>query len=138
MAPIGGLYSAFGALLLLVLLVSICRKQWLAIVVLGVLHFSILSLRFIGEPSMALLGTAAIAAIIVICISRFGLLAMVSFQVVFTLSFHSAITANVSRWYFVYTVFTAIFLVAIAIYGFYTSLAKQPLAAGKFLRELDG
>ncbi|CAN5434612.1 hypothetical protein BH20ACI1_BH20ACI1_15930 [soil metagenome] len=134
----GGIFMAFGLLLLLVLLVTIFRKQWLAKAVFWTLNFSILGLAF-GSAGhwTGWISTALIASIIIFCIGRFGLLAMVSFQVFFELSFHNAISANVSNWYFGNTIFAAIIILGLAIYGYYTSLAGQTVFQGNVLKEMD-
>jgi len=137
-ASVGGIFLAFVPLLLLILLVTIFKKQWLATAVLWTLYFMILGLAFAsGGLWIAWLWTGLIATIIVVCISRFGLLAMVSFQFFFTLSFHNAISANVSSWYFGNTIFAAVVLLGLAIYGFYTSLAGQKIFEGKFLKDVE-
>jgi serine/threonine-protein kinase len=136
MASVGGIFSAFAPLLLLILLVTIFRKQWLATAVLWTLYFLILGLAFAsGGHWIAWLWTGSIATIIVVCVSRFGLLALISFQFFFTLSFHNAITANFSSWYFGNTIFAAVVILGLAIYGFYTSLAGQPVFSGKLFEE---
>jgi serine/threonine-protein kinase len=131
------IFPAFFVLLFLVLLVTIFRKQWLATAVFWALNFLILFLAFGGEEGQAyhVFFTALIPTLVVVCIARFGLLAMVSFMVFFHLSFHNAITANVSNWYFGNTIFSAVVLLGLAIYGFYTSLAGQPLLKGKLLED---
>ena len=82
-----------------------------------------------------MLGAALIATITVVCVARFGLLAMISRAVFFELSFHNAITSDFSSWYFGNTIFAAVVLFGLAIYGFYTSLAGQPLLKGKLLED---
>ena len=138
MTSVGGLFSAFGTLLLLILLVTIFRKQWLATVVFWTLLFLVLGLAFASRSGhlLAWLFPALIAAVVVVCISRFGLLAMVSFQVFFELSFHNALTANPSSWYFGNTIFAAFIIVGLAIYGFYTSLAGQKIFEANFLKDV--
>lgn len=131
-----GVFSAFFFLLLLILLVTIFRKQWLATAVFWILLFSVESLAFRrGAHWTDLLGSALIASVTVVCVARFGLLAIVSRAVFFELSFHNAITADFSSWYFGNTVFAAVVLFGLAIYGFYTSLAGQPLFKGKLLQD---
>ncbi|MBA3694409.1 MAG: hypothetical protein H0W77_13400, partial [Acidobacteria bacterium] len=138
MSSVGGIFIAFGMLLFLVLLVTIFRKQWLAKAVFWTLNFSIIGLAFGSQGHWTgLVATALIATIIIVCIGRFGLLAMVSFQVFFELSFHNAITANVSSWYFGNTIFAAVVLLGLAIYGFYTSLAGQKIFEAKFLKDVE-
>ncbi len=138
MAPVSGIILAFGPLLFLVLLVTILRKQWLAIAAFWTVYFSVLGLAFAGAGDWTgWLGVALIATIIVVCISRFGLLAMVSFQIFFTLTLHNPITANFSSWYFGNTIFAAVVLLGLAIYGFYTSLAGQKIFQAKFLKDVE-
>jgi hypothetical protein len=136
----GAIFPAFFALLFLVLLVTIFRKQWLATAVFWTLMFLILFLAFAGEEAQAyyVFFTALIPTLVVVCIARFGLLAMVSFMVFFHLSFHNAITANVSSWYFGNTIFVAVVLLGLAIYGFYTSLAGQKIFETTFLMDAEG
>ncbi|MFN2454966.1 MAG: hypothetical protein ABR577_12165 [Pyrinomonadaceae bacterium] len=139
MTSVDGIFSAFAPLLFLVLLVTIFRKQWLATIVFWTLIFLLIGLAFAGAaPLFFWLGPALVATLIVVCISRFGLLAMVSFQVFFTLTFHNPISANFSRWYFGNTIFAAVVLLGLAIYGFYTSLAGQKIFEAKFLEDADG
>ncbi len=134
MTPGNAILQAFATLLLLVLLVAIFRKQWLAIAALWTVNFLILGLFFAsGGGWVAWLGTSSIATLSVVCVSRFGLLAMISFHTFFYLSFPNAITANVSSWYFGNTIFAAVVLLGLAIYGFYISLAGQKIFEGKLL-----
>ncbi len=138
MAPVSGILFAFAPLLFLILLVTIFRKQWLATVVFWTLYFLILGLSFASRGHWtAWLGPALIATIMVVCISRFGLLAMVSFHVFFTLTLHNPITANFSSWYFGNTIFAAVVIIGLAIYGFYTSLAGQKIFEAKFLKDVE-
>ncbi len=62
---------------------------------------------------------------------------MISFHTFFHISFHDAITANVSSWYFGNAIFSAVVLLGLAIYGFYTSLAGQKIFEAKFLKDVD-
>ena len=125
-------------MLFLVLLVTIFRKQWLAKAVFGTLNFSIIVLAFGSQGHWTgWIGTALIATIIIFCIGRFGLLAMISFQVFFDLSFHNALSANISSWYFGNTIFSAVVILGLAIYGFYTSTAGQKVFEAKFLKDVE-
>jgi len=129
-------FAAFFLLLLLILLVTIFRKQWLATAVLWILLFSVTGLTFGGGGRWAdLLGVALITTIAVVGLARFGLLAMISRAVFFELSFLNAITDDFSSWYFGNTIFAVVVLFGLAIYGFYTSLAGQPLLKGKLLED---
>jgi hypothetical protein len=131
-----GVFSAFFFLLLLILLVTLFRKQWLATAVFWILLVSVESLAFRrGAHWTGLLGTALISTITIVGIARFGLVAMISRAVFFELSFHNAITSDFSSWYFGNTIFAAVVLFGLAIYGFYTSLAGQPFFKSKLLED---
>lgn len=131
-----GVFAAFFLLLLLILLVTIFRKQWLATAVFWILIFSVEGLAFGGGgPWTGLLGTALISTITVVGIARFGLLAMISRSIFFELSFHNAITSDFSIWYFGNTIFAAVVLFGLAIYGFYISIAGQKLFQRTLLEE---
>ena len=102
------------------------------------MSFLIMGLAFAsGGHWTGWLGPALIAAIIVICIARFGLLATISFYVFFFLTFSNPITANVSSWYFGNTIFAAVVLLGLAVYGFYTSLAGEKIFEGSFLKDVE-
>ncbi len=129
-------FASLFFLLLLVLLVIVFRKQWLAATVFWILVLSITGLAFgTGVPWADWLGSALIATITVVGIARFGLLAMISRAVFFGLSLHNPITSDFTSWYFGNTIFAAVVLFGLAIYGFYTSLAGQPLLKGKLLED---
>ena len=131
-----GVFVSFFFLLLLILLVTLFRKQWLATAVFWILLFSVESLAFgRGAHWTGLLGMALISTITIVGIARFGLLAMISRSLFFELGFHNAITSDFSSWYFGNTIFSAVVLFSLAIYGFYTSLAGQPLLKGKLLED---
>ncbi len=132
------IFIALFGLLFLVLLVTIFRKQWLAMFVFWAIYFLINGLFFAsGSHWLFWLAPALIGVINVVCIARFGLLATISFYVFFFLTFHNPITANVSSWYFGNTIFAAVVLLGLAIYGFYTSLAGQRVLEAKFLKDVE-
>ncbi len=129
-------FSAFFFLLLLILLVTIFRKQWLATAVFGILLLLVQALAFgRGAHWAGLLGTALISAIVVVGVARFGLLAAISRAVFFELSLHNPITSDFSSWYFGNTIFAAVVLFGLAIYGFYVSVAGQKLFQRTLLEE---
>ena len=133
----GSIFMSLSALLLLVLLVTIFRKQWLAIAVFWTLDFLILGLFFASGDWIAWIGVALIAAITIICVARFGLLATISFFIFFHLTFHNPITANISSWYFGNTIFAAVLILGLAIYGFYISIAGQKVFQTKLLNDVE-
>ncbi|HVF47882.1 MAG TPA: serine/threonine-protein kinase [Pyrinomonadaceae bacterium] len=138
LTPAGSIRLAFATLLMLVVFVAVLRKRWLAIGLVWALYYVILGLLFASDGYWtAWLGTGAIATVTIFCISRFGLLAMIAYYSFFHLSFHTAITADVSSWYFTNTLVAGAILLGLAAFGFYTSLAGQPIFAGKMLREME-
>ena len=65
---------------------------------------------------------------------RFGLLATVSFALFAAVSAFP-ITTEFTAWYATGFVLYLVVMVALAVYGFYTSLASQPLFGGKLFEE---
>jgi serine/threonine-protein kinase len=146
----GGIIGAFGRmlsfpifimtlmLLLVIILTIVFRRRWLAMAVLWFLHFLVLGLIFFGSASpRTLVGAAVIATIMVVPLMRFGMLAYVAYYVFFNLTHTFPLTTNVSSWYFNATVFAAIVIIGLASYGFYTSIAGQPIFGGKILKEIE-
>jgi hypothetical protein len=66
---------------------------------------------------------------------RFGLLAVVASEVFNNILGSFPLTTQMSSWYSGLSVTGILLLAAIAFYGFYVSLAGQPLFGGKFLEE---
>jgi hypothetical protein len=71
----------------------------------------------------------------VFCTLRFGPLAMMSTLMVFHLWVFYPITTELTAWYASSFVVALILLLAMATYGFYTSLGGQPIFKYNFLRE---
>jgi serine/threonine-protein kinase len=118
-------------LFLLLLFYSLLRRLWLAAAVLWLIHTSVMGFAFATTGGWFLwIGPALIATILVIAVTRFGLLTLVSAHLFFTLSFHYPITSDFSSWYGGTTIFVLIILGSLIAYGFYTSLAGQPLLRG--------
>ncbi len=133
---VNSIFNALGGLFFLVLLIIILRKERLAIAALWLINFAVLGLAFTSSGHLILwFGPFLIATITVTCIARFGLLATVSFYIFFRLTFHNSITADASRFYFGNTIFAFVVILGLSIYGFYTSLAGQPLFKGKLLQD---
>ena len=74
------------------------------------------------------------AILVVTPLWRYGLLAMVSLSIFFNMG-DFPITTNFTAWYATGFIMQLAVLVAVAVYGFYTSLAGPPLFGGKFLEE---
>ena len=129
-------FVSFFFLLLLVLLVIVFRKQWLATAVFWILMFSVTGLAFgTGGHWADFLVSALIATITVVGVARFGLLAAISRAIFFDLSLHNPITSDFSSWYFGNTIFAAVVVFGLAIYGFYISIAGQKVFQRTLLEE---
>jgi serine/threonine-protein kinase len=90
------------------------------------------------SPLMVWMGVVffgAWATFIVLTASRFGVLAMVSGAICYSFFFTYAVTTDITAWYAGDFVLAVVFIAALAIFGFYTSLAGQPLLKGKLLHE---
>ena len=120
----------------LLLLLAILRRKWLAVLALWLLVFFANGLAFAsGGPWINWIATFLVATATVASIARFGLLAHYSFYFFWGLTFTMAITSDFSSWYAGNTLFSFVVIIGLAIYGFYTSLAGQPLLKGKLLAD---
>jgi hypothetical protein len=132
-----GVFMCIYSLLLLIVLVIICRKRWLAI---AIYWMSIL--LFAGFSPMSghwsfWVSAAVGMTIFMICLTRFGLLAMLSGGLFIALSSQNALTANFSSWYFSNTIFAAVVLFSLSLYGFHTSLAGKPIFQAGLLEKRE-
>ena len=71
---------------------------------------------------------------VVFVVARFGVLATVSGLFLLSRTFYP-LTSELSAWYAGDFILFVVVLAALAIYGFYTSLAGQPLLKGKLLQD---
>ena len=129
-----GLFVAFISVFLLLLFVVILRRERFAVLALWLLLTLMLSLvsqaTWIRVPF-----TGLAAAITVFTLIRFGLLAVISMLFFSYLAVFYPITTELTAWYATdFTIALAIAL-ALAAYGFYTSLGGQKLLSGKLLDE---
>ena len=120
--------AGFGFLFVLLLLYALLRREraaavalWLLIAVAQVLLFTG------GHPWPAIVPIVVIATLVVVTVARLGLLAMIAFQLFFTLSFHLPTTSDLSSWYGQNTVLTVAVMAALAVYGYRISVGGQPL-----------
>jgi hypothetical protein len=106
----------------------VLRREWLAALAFWLILVSIEFLAFASAGQwVSWIGPLIIATLYTIGSARFGLLTMFSTQVFFDLSFHYPITSDLSTWYGGTAIFTLLVLIALAAYGFYTSLGGQTL-----------
>jgi serine/threonine-protein kinase len=122
------------ALLLLLLLALILRKEWLAIG--GVWLLLTLFDALTGKnPSTDWLIGGVNAALLLLLLMRYGLFAMIVAEFFFLLIIFYPMTSDFSAWYAGGTFFALGLSAALAVYGFYRSLAGQPLFRGGFLQD---
>jgi hypothetical protein len=130
------LLIGMGLLFMLLLLYILLRREWLAAIALWLIFITVEILAF-GNPGVALswIPPIIIATLGVVAVARFGLLTTIASQFFFNLSFHYAITPNLSAWYAQTTFIVLPILIAVALYSFYTSLGGQPLFRGNILQD---
>ena len=122
-----------GILFLLLVLYIVLRREWLAVGVLSVT----LTLLFsaMGDHLLITLPFGALwAAAAVIVLTRLGLLATTSFLFFQGLCVEYPLTADFSVWYAGGALFALGVAVALAIYGFRTSLAGRSLFGDGFIQ----
>jgi hypothetical protein len=127
-------FIAFILLFLLLLFVLVLRRERLAQLAVWILTTLVASL--LAQISPIMIPFSAIGALLlVLVLYRFGLLAMISALFLFHLWVFFPITTEFTAWYATdFTIGLAI-CVALSAYGFYTSLAGQPLFSGKLLED---
>jgi hypothetical protein len=131
--------QAFMVVFLLLFLSLLLRKDWLGILAGFLVLTALLVSPRIGEGHQIdlLLSVVANAAwvLCVLCAVRIGPLALMVTLLFTHLWVFFPITTDLTAWYADNFVLDLILLVALAIYGFHTSLAGQPLFGRSFLQE---
>ena len=120
----------FAALFVLFLLRVLLRKEWAAAVAWVVL-FSVLG----GTGPTGLVITVIFSCLAVFVMIRFGLLALVINEIVFNIVQCFPLTTQGSAWYAGIGLTGILLIVAMAAYGFYTSLGGRPVFGGAILEE---
>ena len=128
------IFLPFISLFLLLLFLMVVRRERLAFGLLWLLLATVNVL--IGQVHVLMIPFAALSAFLaVFVLYRFGLLAAVAAVFFAHLWVFYPMTTQLSAWYAMdFTIALAI-CVALAVYGFYTSLAGQPLFGGKLLQD---
>jgi serine/threonine-protein kinase len=131
--------QAFMISFLLLFFTLLLRRKWLGTlsVWLMLLAFSAIGDIAAGNPFSVLITPLLFSTVLTLTASRFGVLAVMSTIVAYHVMVFYPITAELSAWYATDFVLCAIFLLALAIYGFHTSLAGQPVFQGKLLADAD-
>lgn len=120
---------------MLFLLRVLLRRQWLAVSA-AILLFVLLSFpAFSYRPFIAVPAVTLLIACSVIFATRFGLVATIASVFAGGVLASFPLTPNVSAWYFGIGLIGPLTVLALAIYGFHTSLGGQKVFAGKLLDE---
>jgi hypothetical protein len=129
-----GIFLPFFSLFLLLLFVTVLRRERLAFGMLWLL-LAIVNV-LIAQVHVLMIPFAALSAFLAVYVLyRFGLLAAVAAFFFAHLWVFYPMTTELGAWYARdFTIGLGI-CVALAIYGFYTSLAGQPLFGGKLLQD---
>ncbi|MGI8784355.1 MAG: serine/threonine-protein kinase [Acidobacteriota bacterium] len=125
-----GLASVF----LLLLVFMLLRREWLTIGVTGLLITGMQMLS--GQDTrIALVSGVVLSALVLILLTRFGLLAAIAAFFFTLLCTSYPLTWDFSVWYWSNSLIVLVIGVALAAYAFHTSLAGQPLFRGGILEE---
>jgi serine/threonine protein kinase len=130
----GGLLFGFGLLFLLLLLTIMLRKERLAVGATWLICAVPLYFAASDQPLRLLIAPLG-AALILLPLVRYGLLAMISAQFFHHLWIFYPMTFNLSAWYAGSFIVGLAASLALVIYAFYISLAGQPLLRGTFLED---
>jgi len=124
----GALLQSFILLFFLLLMYIILRRERLAAVVVWLIMTVALTLTH--ETLYALPFTALAASLVIVVLYRYGLLALISAIFFLHLMIFFPVTSDFSAWYAADYVLALIISLALAVFGFYTSLAGEPLFRG--------
>ncbi|HEX8369643.1 MAG TPA: hypothetical protein VF604_13950, partial [Pyrinomonadaceae bacterium] len=133
------LIFAFMVSFLILFFTMLLRRKWLGYAAFWLLlsAFAVTNDIGAGRPLSGMLWSVLFPTFLVLTASRFGVLAMASGFVFYHLIVFYPVTTELSAWYAGDFVLSVIALAALAIYGFYTSLAGQPIFQGNLLAEGD-
>jgi hypothetical protein len=109
------------------------RRSWLGITAGWVLLCALAVLSFSERSPISLLFILMIPTIYVVTLQRFGLLALISAIFFLHLMVFFPVTTEFSAWYASSFILDLIIILSLAVYGFYKSIAGQPLFRSKFL-----
>ena len=129
-----GLFVSLIMFFLLLMLVVIFRREWIALGVLGILTTMFGTLVAGGSPILIPV-TALSAFIYIFLLYRYGQLALAASLFFAHLWVFYAITSELRAWYATDFVIGALLCVAIAGFACYTSMAGQSIFSGKLLED---
>jgi len=132
-SQIAAMFIGFTMLFLLFVLYVVLRRRVLAMVGLAIVIAVVINGR--GEAPGVELAFGALMAVLGVTLIRFGLLSGVAAAFVDVVITASPITLDPSAWYFGRSLGVLIALLAITVYGFYTSLGGKPLFVAPALED---
>jgi Protein kinase domain len=128
--------QTFMVVFLLLFLGLLLRKDWVGIAVGSLILIALfLSPEIARAHWIGLVSIALYVVALVFCAVRFGPVALMATLMVVHLWVFYPITTELNAWYASSFVLDLILLLAMATYGFYTSLGGQPVFKYNFLRE---
>ena len=131
------IFAAIFLSFLLLLLLTVLRKKWLAIAAMWLFIF-ILNMDWASSHQWIFwFHLLLTATLITLAAARFGLLALYSCFLFAALGSGFPITSDFSSWYAGSTFFVCFVIMSLSIYGFYTSLAGQKIFEAKFLNGVE-
>jgi serine/threonine-protein kinase len=128
------IFAGLSYLFFLLLMYIIVKKPRLAGILMWLTIFTI-QILFFARSWYLLITSVLISTLLVVTTARFGLLAAMVWQFFFMLSFSWPLTTSFSLWYSSAAILSLTVLTGLALYGFYTSLAGQPLFREGILKE---
>ena len=142
--PLIGLSVPLGHFMLLLLLRILLRKQWLAAVAYSIILSLANALQIAAQgesdmPAMLLVVGALtgllMAALLLLVLTRFGLLAAGACFLMANLIAAYPVSLNTSAPYFSYSLFGVVLAIVIAVVAFYIALAGRPMFGDSLIKE---
>lgn len=132
-SPVQAFMVSFVVLFFTVLL----RRKWLGALAAWLLFFAYAVSTDVAEgvPVAGMTFAVVFPTLMVLMTTRFGVLALMAAFLTYHLVIFYPITTELSAWYASDFLMVAGFLLALAIYGFYVSLAGQKIFQGQFLAD---
>jgi serine/threonine-protein kinase len=120
-----GIFRSLTVLFLYVLLRGLIKNRWGSAVALGVL----LTLTYLGSenPVAETIGAVVMAALTVTALLRFGLLAVAVAYTTLAIFLAFPLALDPGHWYFARGLVPVLLFTGAALYGFRTSLGRQPV-----------
>lgn len=131
-----GIALSTAAMLLIARL--LVRRNWIAVLVLGVILSTLIYSVFVQNRMGGIPGATyslSIAAIWIFVLFRFGILGLATALFTSALVRDCVITLDFSRWYIASSLVALVILAALAIHGFHAALADRPLFGRALLED---